>query len=127
MPTYFFKVSTTDYTSHVDIQNFEMNDVEMFDTWTDGNFKKRRTNFRNQIKGKFKIGFDKKTDLDSFKSLLASVRLSDGTYPVTVYVQNTGTEETLNAFVDLVGEAKWDTKNSRQWIVQTVSVEEPVG
>lgn len=122
MPSFFFKINTTDVSAHIDVQNYEMNREDIFTTWTDGNWVEHRVVARTKISGKFQAGFADATDFASFMTLLASEKMADGYYPVTAYVNNTGTTETFNAYLDVTGADKWDLTNSRQWQVLTVKV-----
>lgn len=122
MSQIFFKIGSTDFTAYTDIQNCNINAEDVYDTWTDGNWITHRVIVRQRISGTVKIGFKSTADLASFLSVLSSERNSNGYYPVTAYVNNMNGSSTFNAYLDLVGEAKWDLVNGRQWLVQTVSV-----
>lgn len=122
MPTYFFKINTTDLTAYVDIQNHKVNSSPVYETWTDGNYIEHREIVRQKISGKTKLGFETMTDFNAFLALLSSEQNLNGYYPITVYVNNTNTEAVINAFLELEGEAKWNIVNGRQWIVQTVTI-----
>lgn len=120
----FFKISSTDLTPKVNIQEFKVNSSDVYETWTDGNFITHREIVRTRISGTFDIGFDDRTDLNSFLTLLSNNRNANGYYPIQIYVNNLNTTESINAFVDPEGEAKWDTNNGRQWLVLKLKVVE---
>ena len=122
MPSVFFKISTTDLTPWEDVQTHEVNREDVYETWTDGNWVDHRVVVRTRITGKVSLGFDKAADFAAFQTLLSSARDADGYYPITVYCANTGTLETVNAYLDTSGADKWDLKNSRQWQVVTVEI-----
>ena len=123
MPSYFFKIGTTDISAWVDIQNYAMNRFDVYRDWTDGNGVEHREVYRTRYEGSFQAGFRKSTDFSSFMTLLANQKSADGYYPVSAYISNTGTTETFNAFLDVENpEDKWDTVNSRQWQVSSVEV-----
>lgn len=117
-----FIIGSTDVTAFVDIQNYKMNSEDVYSTWTDGNKVDHRVITRQRIRGEVKLGFAKATDFSSFMTLLGTARTADGYYPVTAYVQNTGTTPTFNAFLDTSDTDKWDIVNGRQWQVVTVTV-----
>ena len=117
-----FTINTTDITGWIDVQNYDVNREDVFTTWTDGNWIEHRVIARTKISGKFQVGFADATDFASFVALLGSEKTADGYYPVTAYVNNTGTTETFNAYLDVTDQDKWDTVNSRQWQVCTVKV-----
>lgn len=119
------QIGTTDITQFVNTQEYKMDRHDVVTSWTDGNWHDRQTIARTRITGSFKVGFRTVADFQSFLGLLAANRDPDeGYYGMSVYVQNTGSQEQIDAYLELNGEAKWDLVNGRQWIVQTVSVEE---
>lgn len=118
----FFQVGSTDLTPYIDLQNFDVNSEEVYESWTDGNFNEHRVISRTRITGKIKLGFKDLTDFDNFRSLMSSNRNVNGYYSIKVYVNNLNSTETINAFVDNAGTAKWDTVNGHQWLVLTLDV-----
>ena len=124
MPSVFFKINTTDLSQYEDKQNHNINAVDVYSTWTDGNWKDHRVIARTRITGTLKLGFANSTDFSSFLTLLTTARNANGYYPIKIYVANTGTEETVNAFLDVSVADKWDSVNSRQWHEVTVKVSE---
>lgn len=124
MSMVFFKIGTTDLTNYADIQNFSINKQDVVQEWTDGNWIVHREIARTRISGSFQLGFKDATAWSNFLTLLTSQKNAAGYYPVTVYVNNTGAAETINAFLDLQTEGKWDLLNSRFWRIVTVNVME---
>lgn len=122
MPSVFFKIGTTDLTAWEDIQSHEVNRDDVFETWTDGNWVDHRVIARTRISGKVILGFSKAADFAAFTALLSSQKDAEGFHAITVYCQNTGTLETINAFLDVSTEAKWDLINGRQWQVATIKI-----
>lgn len=118
----FFKISTTDLTAYADIQNYKVNKEDEYEEWTDGNHIVHREIARTRISGTVKLGFYDSTSWTNFQTLLGTARNAAGYYPITVYVNNTGTTETINAFLDMTNESKWDLVNSKFWKVQTVTI-----
>lgn len=122
MPSLFFKIGSTDLTAYEDIQSHSVNREDVYDTWTDGNWTLHRVIARTRISGTVKLGFAKATDYAAFTALLASAKTANGYYAITVYCSNTGTTESINAFLDVSGADKWDLTNSRQWQTVTVKI-----
>lgn len=117
------KLGTTDVTGWVDRQNFEMDQEDVYDTWTDGNGITHRCIRRTRISGRAKLGFTSATDFTSFQTALAAAKNADGYYSVTAYVNNIGSSETFNAYIDIAASAaKWDWKNSRRWLALTLTI-----
>lgn len=120
----FFKIGSTDLSQYADIQNYNINEVDVFQSWTDGNWIDHRDVVRTRITGTVLLGFKTAASWSAFQALLASQRNAAGYYPVTLYVNNTGTTETIDAFLDMTNATKWDLVNDRFWRVQTVKVTE---
>ena len=127
MSVVFLKIGSDasgDLSRYADIQNFDVNQEEVFQEWTDGNWTDHREVVRTRISGTINLGFKTATDWNAFISLLNSNRTAAGYFPITVWVNNLGTSESINAFLDLVGSGKWDLVNNRFWRVITISVTE---
>lgn len=122
MPSVFFKIGSTDLTPWENIQDHAVNRADVYETWTDGNWIDHRVIARTRISGTVKLGFQNAADFAAFTALLSSARDPEGFYPVTVYCANTGTLETIDAFLDVTQADKWDLHNSRQWQVATVKI-----
>lgn len=120
----FFKIGSTDLTDYVDIQNYDINREDEYESWTDANGYEHREVIRKRVSGSIALGFKTAASFASFNALMTSARQTGGYYAVTLYVNNTGATVTTNAFLDLSSEAKWDLTNSREWHVQTVTVKE---
>lgn len=123
MPSVFFKIDTTDITAYIDVQSYAVNREDVFEEWEDGNWITHRVIARTRYTGSFQAGFASAADFTAFMTLLSTKKNADGYYPVTAYINNTGTTETFNAFLDVANDDdKWDAKHSRQWQVSTVAV-----
>lgn len=122
MSMIFFKIGNTDLSEFADIQNFNINQEDIYEEWTDGNWIFHREIVRTRISGSFKLGFRTETDWTAFLTLIAAEKTAAGYFPVTVHVNNTGATETINAFLDMSGANKWDLVNDRFWKVITVTL-----
>lgn len=95
-----FKINTTDYSQRVVGSGYEVQSNDEYETWTDANGKEHRSAYRTRISGKFSMLFKDMSEYTTFATLLAAQKRTDLTYPVTVYDNKTGTETTINAFLD---------------------------
>lgn len=120
----FFKINSTDLTSNINVQDYRMNKTSEYESWTDGNGATHRVQYRTRISGEFHIGFESDAGLATFQTLLTNSITADGYYTVTAYVNNTGTLETISAYIDTTDESKWDLVNGRRWHDVTVKVTE---
>lgn len=117
-----FKIGNTDLTPWEDKEQHSVNQGEEYASWTDGNWIEHREIARTRIAGSVVLKFKKETDFNTFKSLLTSERNVNGYYPITVWVSNTQTSETINAFLSVSGDTKWDVTCPRVWRGVTVSI-----
>lgn len=122
MSMVFFQIGSTDLTDYADIQNYNVNQEDVFEEWTDGNYVTHRVVTRTRISGTVKLGFKDAVAWAAFQTLLTSQRNINGYYPVTLYVNNTGDTVTTNVFLDTTNATKWDMVNSKFWRVQTVTI-----
>lgn len=116
----FLKIGSTDVSSHIDIQNYAVNAVDVYDEWVDGNWVTHRVVTRQRVEGTCEVGFAKAAEYDAFVALLASARQNGGWYNINCYLHNTGENVDAEAYIDTDGAAKWDLANSRQW--QTIKL-----
>lgn len=106
--TNLFVISSTDLTSWEDKEKHQVNRADVWEEWVDGNWVTHRVIARTNVSGKVVLNFSRESDFSSFISLLSSARNADGYYPVTVWCSNTNSTETINAFLDIDGDTKWD-------------------
>ena len=106
--TDLFKISTTDLTKWENTEKHNVIKSEVFEEWTDGNWITHRVVTRTKIAGSVELSFSRQNDFSAFMTLLSTARDADSYYPITVVCSNTGTTETVNAFLDITGETNWD-------------------
>ncbi len=106
--TNLFTISTTDLTAFEQTENHDVNRVDVYETWTDANWNDHRVIARTRVGGTVVLSFSRESDYNAFLTLLTSARDAEGFYPISVYCSNTGTTETLNAFLDVTGATAWD-------------------
>lgn len=121
MSQIFFKIGNTDYSAYIDQQNFLVNNEEIFSSWTDINGAEHRDHIRTRVSGRFVMGFRDSVTFASVVSAISTALATNGYAYCQIYCNNTGTTLTVDAYLTLTGEAKYDFTNSRQW--QTLQVE----
>lgn len=125
MSTVFFKIGNTDLTSYVDVQSYAVNKEDVYDSWTDGNWIDHREIARQRRSGTFSLGFATAAAFTAWTTLLSSAKTAGGYYAVTAYINNTGSSDSFNAFLDVSNpEDKWDLAHSRHWLVASVTLTE---
>lgn len=113
-----------DLINYVNEQDYTINQVEEFQTWTDANWIDYRDFVRTRIEGTVTLGFSNEATYQSVLAALRSAVRANGTIKLYAYVNNMQTSQAFFAFVDIVGAGKWDRHNSRQWQTLTLSVRE---
>lgn len=106
--TGLFKIGTTDLTKWENTDRHDVNQEDVYETWTDGNYRERRQFIRTRVTGSVELGFKRPADFTAFLALLSAQRTADGYYPVTVWVSNVGAAVTIDAFLECPGVTKWD-------------------
>ena len=103
-----FSINSTDLTQWEQTDEHDVNRADVFEEWVDGNYITHRVVTRTRISGKVVLSFSKETEFSNFMSLMTTARNANGYYPITVWCNNTNTTETVNAFLDISGDTKWD-------------------
>lgn len=106
--TNLFKIGSTDLTKWEDTTAHDVNREDVFEEWVDGNWITHRVIARTRVSGSVVLNFARETDYAAFMTLLSTERNASGYYSITVWCSNTNTSETLNAFLDVVGETAFD-------------------
>lgn len=120
--TNLFTIGTTDLTKWERTEEHDVNRADVYETWTDGNWVDHRVIARTRITGKVVLSFSRQSDLSAFITLLSSQRDAEGFYPITVWCSNTNTTETLNAYLDVAGDTKWDVTAPISHYTVTVTI-----
>lgn len=106
--TGLFIIDSTDLTKWENTEKHAVNRQDVFEEWVDGNWISHRVISRTRVTGTVLLSFARESDYASFMTLMATARNANGYYPITVWCSNTNTTETINAFLDISGETKWD-------------------
>ena len=124
MADILFKINTTDLTKYEDKEKHKVNREDLYSAWTDGNWIEHREIVRTRVSGSVFLSFPRAADYGNFITLLSTARDANGYYPVTVWCSNTNTTETINAFLTIDGETKWDVTCPVKWQGITVGITE---
>lgn len=94
-------VNGHDYTKNIVVPSWSVSDTEVFKTWTDALGTSHRDVLRTKVIGQFNFKSRGTDDADfaSFIDDLAAVRTAANAYTITVYMDNTATTKTIDAYV----------------------------
>lgn len=120
--TNLFTIGSTDLTKYEDKDSHAVNRADVYTSWTDGNWNDHRVIARTRVSGSVVLNFKTDAEYSAFITLLTSARNANGYYPITVWCSNTKTTESINAFLDVAGETKWDVTAPIQHHSVTVTI-----
>lgn len=95
-----FVIDGADLTSFIMVPSYIVNSHDIYEEYSDGNYKFRRKVIRTRISGKFSLKFSDKYDFDQVLAKFKSAKDSEGAVPATVYVNNTQEVKTSKFFLD---------------------------
>lgn len=94
-----FVIGTTDLTNRIVVPTYKVNRQPSYNEWTDANHQKHRDILRFVINGTFTVKFAVKEDYYNFIDLIQKNTGTDGSTPVSLYVNNCNQVFTTNVFI----------------------------
>lgn len=95
-----FIIGSHDYSSNILTGTYNVNKNSEYKEIQDANGFYHRFPIRDRVSGSFDMRFLKMTDYEQFVMDLKDLKASNGSYPVTVAINNTLTTEPINAYID---------------------------
>lgn len=120
--TNLFVIGSTDLTPWEQTDKHDVNRDDVYEEWTDGNWIDHRVIARTRISGKVILSFSRPADWTAFLSLMTTAKDPDGFYSIRVYCSNTGTTESINAYLTIDGVTKWDLTTPRMHQTVTINI-----
>ena len=97
---YLFSINGIDYTSHITVSNpYTVNKEDVYEEWTDANYKKHKELLRSRVAGSFTMLFNDPNEYLSFLSLLNEMKEADGTTLASFYCNNIDDVVTSRYFI----------------------------
>ena len=98
MANSLFVVNGVDLTTHIVAPTYIMNELNVYEEWTDANKVNHRDVIRTRVTGSFDVYIDNETDFNTFVNMIENK--SGGDYiTATVYINNKDTTDTRNFFI----------------------------
>ena len=96
-----FVVDEKDFTHHITVPSYKVNDDEVYEKWTDANYSDHREITRHKVSGSFKVLYDVIEELDDFFDTIEDLKAEsdDGSIEMTVYLNNKHTTKTITGFI----------------------------
>lgn len=99
--SFLFKIGTTDWTGNVVQNTWNVNKLPIYKEYKDANEETHKRYLRSKVSGSFQMAFSSITEYAAFKSALDTARSATNfTVSCTVYDNMSGTQVTINAFID---------------------------
>lgn len=95
-----FKIGQADFTSFITVPSYIVNSHDIYEEYSDGNYKFRRKVIRSRITGKFSMKFSSTYDFQQTLAKFQSEKDSEGAITATVYVVNTNEVKTSKFFIE---------------------------
>ena len=117
-----FQINTHDYTKYLQDDSYNINQVNIGETWTDANHKKHKDDIL-KVQGSFKMAFVKNTEFNQFLADVAASKY-DGFYHCVLFVVNLNTTKTIDCFIDISSERFRPVKSDTTVFVINVVINE---
>lgn len=96
-----FQIGDTDYTRKIIQGTYTVNSYDVYKEWQDANVNIHRSVLKRRISGVFTMYFGNQTDYQTFLNALETVRKNDGSYTVSIMVNNEHSFKTnIDMFID---------------------------
>lgn len=104
--TYKFKIANTEYP--VVGKDYQVQNIEQYDGWTDANGNIHRSVFRKQMKGTFTMLFETIGEYNSFIADIEAHKNNDTSVPCSVYDNLSGQMITADYFLSFTPSRRLD-------------------
>ena len=93
-----FIINSNDYTKYIQDGTYNINKVDIGDSWVDGNYKQHR-NHVLKVQGSFDMAFITDDEYSSFLSDIEDAKNSDGYVECNLFVVNENTNDDIECFL----------------------------
>lgn len=96
-----FVVDNKDFTMHIKVPSYKVNDEDIYEEWEDSDYNTHRDITRTRVSGDFTLLYDDVDELDDFFDTINTLKESsdNGAIEMTVYCNNTHSVKTITAFI----------------------------
>lgn len=95
-----FKIGNTSYADHVIAGNYQINQKNIGEDWTDANGVKHQTLIRKKISGSCDMFFRTIEEFNDFIANIKAVTTSNQSVPMEVTVNNINEDKVIDAFIN---------------------------
>lgn len=96
-----FVVDGKDFTHHITVPSYKVNEEQEYEKWTDADYKQHREITRKKISGSFKVLYDVIEELDDFFDTIENLKTEsdDGSIEMSVYINNLHMVKVITGFI----------------------------
>jgi hypothetical protein len=92
-----------DYTENIKMPTYKVNEIDVYNEWTDANGRNHRDIYRTSIEGSFTLWFD---DIERYEQFLNDIsygvtKTTEGYNILTVYINNKNERKTGYFYMDI--------------------------
>lgn len=116
-------VNNTDITRYIDKDTFQVNSVDVYESWQNANFIEKRIFIRKRVEGEFEIRCGKGLTLAAFISNWEAA-VDNGVVAMGVFVQNDNRFEAIHAFYSFSGQEHVELDNGAVYDRLIVKIKE---
>lgn len=95
-----FKVGNTDYSNRVLSGTYAVQNMELYVSWTDGNYTERRHKTREQMQGTFDMFFETIEEYKAFCNTIRDNKAGDMSVKCVLFDNMSDTEKLCDCFID---------------------------
>lgn len=95
-----FTINSTDYTKYIQDGSYKINQNDIGESWTDGNFKQHKNNVL-KVQGTFEMAFITDDEYSNFLGDIENAKNSDGYVECSIFVVNKNTSMDIECFLNV--------------------------
>ena len=118
-----FKLNNKDYTKFLQDDSYNVNSVDIGESWTDANYKKH-INQIFKVQGSFNLVFVKDSDYNTFLSDVESSKNADDFVVCTVHVINLNTTKQIECILTITPDRFRPVDNSKVVNIVNIGIDE---
>ncbi len=120
-----YSINGIDITKNIITNSYSMNAEDVYEEWTDANYRKHREVIRQRVGGRFTLKFLTEETYTDFVSLVANCKSASGSVPVTAFVTNQNREVEAEMYIAFSPQVYKTKANGKVITSFEVEVSEP--
>lgn len=118
-------LNSTDITKLINESSYKMDSEDVYENWTDGNFREHRVIARSKISGSFEVALYGQDGYDTKKFLeLWNGAVRNHIVTILVYVANEGKMRAIEAYYEIAGKSHRQLSSGKYLDILSIKLEE---